>query len=251
MMSYPIKLDTMLVELADFCNLNCIMCDMSEEGRRRHGHENPEKSFHTTTGSFLPFESFRKLIDSIEASNIKVGLISLFWLGEPMINPDINKMLEYLESNTKNIGGWLLHTNGQVLTNDTAKLLVQKGCKKILHFSIDAASQEVYSRVRRGGNYSLLVENIRKVLDKLKDQPNENLKLILQFIVMQENKQDAKPFVEFWANEFRNRNLEYTLAGKYSQHGKHTIFIRQEIAKTELQESANKLHKEVCDSLGI
>jgi wyosine [tRNA(Phe)-imidazoG37] synthetase (radical SAM superfamily) len=250
-MAYPIKLDTILIELADFCNLSCIMCDLSEAGRRRHGHNNPEKPFHTTRGKFLPFSAFKKLINSVEASGIQVGILSLFWLGEPMINPEIGRMLEYLETNAKSIGGWLLHTNGQVLTDSTARLLVQKGCFKMLHFSIDAASQEVYSKVRRGGNYALLVKNVRKVLDLVKASPNENFRLILQFIVMEENKQDAESFVVFWKHELESRGLECTVAGSYSQHKKHTIFLRQEIAKTQLQAKADALHREVCKSLCI
>ena len=250
-MTYPIPLDTMLIELADFCNLQCIMCDMSEEGRRRHGHPNPEKPFHTTQRRFLPFESFKSIIDSINQSDIRIGVLSLFWLGEPLLNPEFNKMLTYLNRNMKNIGGWLLHTNGQILPEETLKLIFESDGNNTLHFSVDAASPELYAKIRKGGNYEKLVANIRKTLDYRAKIPRPNLKLMLQFIVMEENKHEAKKFAEFWGKEFEKRGLRYTIARYYSQHWPNTIFFRQEIAVTKLQEKANKLHEVVCDSLGI
>ena len=250
-MTYPIKLDTLLIELADFCNLKCIMCDMSEEGRLRHGHPSPEQSIHGTQGRFLPFSSFRGIIDSINQSELKAGVISLFWLGEPMINSEIGKMLDYLSNHMENIDGWMLHTNGQILNEGTLRLMFESKGNNLLHFSVDAASPEVYGRVRRGGNYQILLENIRKALDLRREYPQSGLKLVLQFIVMEENKHEARPFLDFWGNEFRKRGLKFSIARNYSQHGQNTLFIRQEIATPSLQAKANEMHQAVADATGV
>ncbi len=168
-----------------------------------------------------------------------------------MINPDINKMLDYLNKHMKNIDGWMIHTNGQVLSGETLKLIFESKGQNTLHFSIDASSPEVYSKIRRGGNYALLIENIQKTLNFRKKTPSDNLKLVLQFITMEENKQDGKEFIEFWSNEFRKRGLPFSVARNYFQHCQNTIFIRQEIAKPDLQAKANQLHQETADELGV
>jgi GTP 3',8-cyclase len=246
-MTYPIKLDTLLIELADFCNLNCIMCDMSKEGRIRHGHLNPQFPVHSTKGNFLSFHSFRKIIDSINSSSIKINQLSLFWLGEPMINPDIDLMLDYLNRNMTNIDGWLLHTNANLINDSTLKLLFNSDGNNILHFSIDAYSEEVYNKVRRGGDLNKVISNIQKALD-LKEI-NPKLKLVLQFIIMDENKHEAKDFVDFWSKEFSKRNLPFVVASKYSEHSENTIFLRQEITTKEKQSDADLLHKDVSKDI--
>ncbi len=245
-MVYPIKLDTIQIELADFCNLNCIMCDMSIEGRKRHGHLNPEQDIHSQKKQFLSFNTFKKIIDSINNSGIKVGILSLFWLGEPMINPYIDEMLSYLNTHSKNIDGWMIHTNGNVLRDSTVKIMCQSKKENILHFSIDAATEETYNKVRRGGNFKILIKNIRKVLDM-----KPNLRLILQFIVMQENYKEAGAFIEFWKKEFEKRNMEYAVACNYSQHKKNTIFLRQEIGRPDKQKELDELHDRVCKELNL
>jgi wyosine [tRNA(Phe)-imidazoG37] synthetase (radical SAM superfamily) len=249
-MPYPIPLDTIQIELADFCNLKCVMCDMSTEGRQRHGHHDPEKDIHSQKKQFLPFESFKKVIDSINDSKIKVGVLSLFWLGEPLINPEINKMLEYLNRSMKNFDGWMIHTNANVMPESTIKLMLESKGKNVLHFSIDAGEKETYEKIRKGGNYETVVENIQKVLDMLKDIKTET-RLILQFIILHENFHEAGKFINFWKNEFEKRNIDYTIAKNYDQHKKNTIFLRQEIGRPDDQKELDELHQKVCDGLGL
>lgn len=132
----PVKLD---VEPTTRCNFKCNIC-LSKIWTANKKRKD------------LSFLDFKHIIDS------QYGLIELKLqgLGEPLLNKDFFKMVEYARE--KYI--W-------VRTTTNASLLhVDKNYKKIidsdiseLQVSIDGASKEIYERVRRGGSFEQLQKN--------------------------------------------------------------------------------------------
>ena len=131
----------------------------SEEGKKEHGHLDLTK-VHGNEKGFMKVEDVKKLIDDINKGNLHYGVLSLFWLGEPLLHPDFKEIMKYVNSHRKNYSGWLIHTNGLTLSKDVSKVLLKNVTEKdILHFSIDAATKETYDKIRRGGNFNKLKRN--------------------------------------------------------------------------------------------
>jgi radical SAM protein with 4Fe4S-binding SPASM domain len=159
------------VEPSNTCNLACPMClTTSETGAR--------------PAALLPLDLFRKFID--ETGDYLLLLILWGW-GEPFLNPDLFRMIEYAKS--KNI---LVHssTNGNLpLIGDRADELVASGLDSLV-FGVDGATEETYSRYRRGGSLALVQKNIRAVVEARARKGSSVPRLNLRFVVMKHNEHE-------------------------------------------------------------
>ncbi|MFH1850235.1 MAG: radical SAM protein [archaeon] len=248
--SLPFKIDTVLIELADHCNLNCIMCDQSAEGNVRHGHKKALNGAHDKTKGFIELGDFRKIIDDINYGTLKYNVLSLFWLGEPLIHPEFPEIINYVNSNRVNFDGWLIHTNGLKLDENVCDILLARSTDRdTLHISVDAATPETYSNIRKGGDFNRLLQNIETLLRRKSEQALRSPRLVFQFIVMEENKHEATPFVALMAKLFAKYNLQHVVADEYRDCRENTIFLRKEITVTSKQHEADILHKETSGKL--
>ena len=159
------------VEPANFCNLSCPLCFTTSETAAR-------------PAGLLSFERFKEFIDDVGDYLL---LIVLWNWGEPFLNPDLFKMISYAKS--KNI---VVHssTNGHVKFDEvTAGRLVGTGLDSLV-FGIDGATQETYSRYRKGGNLESVLENVKTVVRTKKKKASRTPRLTLRFIVMQHNEKE-------------------------------------------------------------
>jgi sulfatase maturation enzyme AslB (radical SAM superfamily) len=252
------RIESLLVEWTDRCNLSCIMC------RQKQAMLPPK-------GGFIDPELWKSILSDIRASNLSVKALSPFWYGEPFLHPKALEMLKYafrlnynqeydrrLEQlerlgNKKLLKDFLcthpfsnqvfdymeLHTNGELLNEKTIKYLFSKeGARSLgyLVFSLDALHDSTYSRIRRGGNFQKTVENLKLCLSlksKLAKTPPNQLKntvwpvIVLQFIVMRENAGEAEAFIDYWKGYMDSLGLPCQINGGYEPpFFKDTIFLR-------------------------
>ncbi|MDD2714746.1 MAG: radical SAM protein [Candidatus Wallbacteria bacterium] len=177
-----------LIEVTDFCNLNCVMCS----------HENIPGP-HSRAKGFMSFEQFKKIVDELPEKKVAYGY-KLFWLGEPFLNPDFPAMLSYLYSKIRNRPEYIdLHTNAHFLHADNRKLLLQCGDKiPRLTISLDAIRPETYRKIRRGGELKNAMENVNALLAEREQAGLTQPTLIFQFIIMDENREEALEFQNYW-----------------------------------------------------
>jgi radical SAM protein with 4Fe4S-binding SPASM domain len=169
------------VEPTNFCNLTCPLCLTTSQTNSR-----PK--------STLSFDTFKAFIDELGDYLL---LIILWNWGEPFLNPDIIKMIKYAKS--KNI---LIHssTNGNVkFDNEKADELVKSGLDSLV-FAVDGATQETYSKYRKGGDLNIVLENIRSVVRAKKRLSSKTPQLNVRFVVMQHNEKEL-PMVQKLADE--------------------------------------------------
>lgn len=171
---YPLHVD---IELSAACNLKCGFCPHSEE----------------TTAfkkDFMPYENFKKLIDEIEG---KVPSIKLNLRGESTLHPDFIRCLWYVKNKFIDIR---LNTNGQYRQhlNQVISLI----CTKI-SFSVDADNAHTYNRIRKGGSWTKLINNIRLIY---KNNPKANVEL--SFVVTPLNEMQVNSFKDGFKNMFPN-----------------------------------------------
>ena len=118
-MSAPRLPRELQVEVTGACNLRCAMCLV----RYREPLDRHEAS--------LGFERFKGLVDGLP----DLDTVTLQGLGEPLMAPDLFRMIEYGAARGLRMG---FNTNATLLTRATAERLVASGLDW-LHISIDGA----------------------------------------------------------------------------------------------------------------
>jgi len=159
------------VEPVNFCNLSCPLCLTTSQTEAR-----PKK--------MLSLNAYQTFIHDIGAYLL---LLVLWGWGEPLLNPDIIKMIQLAKS--KNI---LVHlsTNGSVrLSDQKVEGLVNSGLDSLV-FAVDGATQESYSSYRKGGNLNLVLSNLKRIV-RTKKKYNSHFPIItLRFIIMAHNEKE-------------------------------------------------------------
>lgn len=130
------------------CNLRCASCI----------HGNPSLRDKFSPGvSCMPWSLFEKIVR--EGEEYGAPSISMHTNDEPLLVKDLAKRVAFARRH--GFMDVILTTNGTLLSDDKIEELVDAGVTRIL-FSVDAASEATYRRVR-GNNLSKVVRAIKKV----------------------------------------------------------------------------------------
>ena len=138
----PITAD---IFLTDFCNNRCPYCTYGRWEIQKKG--------------YMHFDDFVKYAERLTSLGVK-GII-LTGGGEPMLNPDFDKITKWLEENDIDYG---INTNFNVL----------KYCKpKYLKVSLDAYDEASYFKKRGVYAYTKVCENLRKYASFIQSESKE------------------------------------------------------------------------------
>lgn len=179
--TYPLQLD---FELNATCNLKCPMCPLSTEN-------NSEKR-----NNIFPFELFCKIIDDGVSKGLKA--IKLNYLNEPLLRSDLEKFIFY----AKNAGILDIYfsTNAMLLNEERIYSLIESGLDRI-QISIDAFSENVYNKMRPGGVFNKVVNNVLKFVE-IKNKLNSITPLIrVNFVRTELNECELLEFINFWKDK--------------------------------------------------
>lgn len=172
---FPLHLD---IESTNTCNLKCPMCGRNWM-KEKLGH--------------IDWNLFVKIID--EASKYRLPSIKLNYRGEPLLNPDIARMVKYAKQ--KGILEVQFNTNGVLLDKKKTEQLIDARLDRII-FSFDGATKKTYEKIRKGSNYDIVVKNIKNLV-KIRDKKNMKRPLVrVQMVKMPENKKEVERFIKMW-----------------------------------------------------
>jgi len=160
------------IDIGNVCNLRCPLCPTGTNCNKRKK-------------SFMSFENYKIILDKIKDYAFVVNLYN--W-GEPFLNKDFFKILEYTK---KNRVGVLLSSNLNILTDESIDKLVRLKLDKIV-LSIDGASQETYGLYRKGGNFEKVIENLKKIIEKKKELSSKQPRLVWQYLISKKNEKDIE-----------------------------------------------------------
>ncbi len=135
--SYPRRL---VFELTNACNLNCIMC-----GRNA-------ADFKPTVFDMDVFRSFEPLMDTVEE-------VTLMGWGEPTIHPNFIEMLEIIN---KHSARKYFCSNGMNLKK--IKNAIFDYNVDVFAISLDGATDETNSRIRRGSKIEQITEDLKDIV---------------------------------------------------------------------------------------
>jgi radical SAM protein with 4Fe4S-binding SPASM domain len=177
---FPVHLD---IESTNCCNLKCIMCP----------HSNPTREFKKSLG-FMDIDLFKKIID--EGAKRGLYSIKLNWRGEPLVHKKCDEMVEYAKK--KGILEVQFNTNGLLLNKELSERLINAGLDRII-FSVDAASEETYKKIRRGGDYNKLLKVIKEFINIKKLKKSKKPFIRMQLVKMDYNVSELDKFIEMWS----------------------------------------------------
>lgn len=161
---YPLILS---VEPTNICNLKCPLCVTGNGSLTR-----PRGT--------MDFATFQKIID---AFGDYLFYLVLYQQGEPFLNKDLIRFIEYAKSRRIFI---TTSTNGHYFTPETARKTVASGLDSLI-VSIDGADQESYEKYRVAGNLSKTLDGIRHLVRQKKNQQQKTPVIFVQFIAMRHN----------------------------------------------------------------
>jgi len=171
--SYPRRL---VFELTNACNLNCVMC-----GRNA-------ADFKPTMFSMDDFKSFEPLMDVVEE-------VTLMGWGEPTIHPDFIKMLEIVNQHSARK---YFCSNGMNLGK--IKQAIFDYNVDVFAVSIDGATDETNSRIRRGSKIDVIVKELRDIVRIKKERGLKYPWINFVFCAMRSNLRELPDLVRLAAD---------------------------------------------------
>ncbi len=184
------------VEVTAACNLRCRMCLV----RYR-------PPVNRTDGA-LSFETFRALVDGVAG----LERVTLQGLGEPLLAPDLVRMIEYAAARGIRVG---FNTNATLLTRARAEALVRAGLGW-LHVSLDGASAQTYEHIRDGARFADVCANIAGLVEVKEQLGSDRPDLSLVFVAMRHNVADLPGVVRLAASwripNVRVQNLSHSFS---------------------------------------
>lgn len=172
---FPMHLD---IELTNNCNYSCIMCPRRKMTREK-GH--------------MDIAVFKKIIN--EGAEKGLYAVNLNLLGEPLLYPHLEEAIRYCKE--KGLLDVHLHTNAMLLNEKNAKMLINSGLDSI-KISLDANNKETYEKIRIGGNFERVVENIKNFI-KIRDSLGMKKPSVkINFIEMKDTAEEIAKSIEYW-----------------------------------------------------
>ena len=159
-------------ELTNVCNLKCPFCLTGKgiSGGRDVRH--------------VSFEEAKPILDAVADY---LYFLQLYTWGEPLLNKDLIKIIEYAKSKGVYV---MLSTNATAMTPANNKKLLDSGIDYIM-VAIDGGSDETYEKYRVGGNYTKVLANLTDMLEQKRIRGNRNPFIEWQYIVFRHNEHEV------------------------------------------------------------
>lgn len=158
------------IELTNICNLNCVMCP-SQSQTRPKGH--------------LTKERFTEILDSYGAD---LEVISFDLMGEMLIHPEYDWFLKEAKRRGLKTS---ISTNATFLTKEHSERIINAGVDFFM-ISIDDVSGGSYKEIRRGAEFTKVLNNTKQFLEL----NNGKVFTIIQKIHMSVNKSSVWTYIE-------------------------------------------------------
>lgn len=115
-MSAKICFSQISIEISNICNLKCVFCPSRKLERKR---------------AILPFTVVKKIVDEISDSKFLTpdGYISPFVMGEPLMHPQFEQIVEYIKKRGIRL---VINTNATLLDEAKVKFLYDSRVDKIV-----------------------------------------------------------------------------------------------------------------------
>jgi MoaA/NifB/PqqE/SkfB family radical SAM enzyme len=183
----------LMIEPTNICNLKCPLCPSGNGSlKRERGMMDPAL--------------FQSIVDSVHH---KVGMLILWNQGEPYLNPEFNRMVRYAADK----GLYTMCSTNASLSLD-ATAIIQSGLSKLI-ISMDGISKATYDQYRVNGDYDLVLQNMKSLVEAKRALRSATPQIVWQFIIMRQNEHEIDS-VKRLAHEIGVDKLEFKTVQIYS-----------------------------------
>ena len=172
---FPMHLD---IEATSLCNLRCTFCDKLPVLRKDQL-------------GLIEMDLYRKIID--EGSEYKLWGLKLSYRGEPLLHPDISRMVAYAKK--KGVLDIYFNTNGILLDAKMGQKLIDAGLDRI-SVSVEGTDPKKFEKARIGAKFDVILKNV-ETLRLLKKKNNVLHPLIRMQTVLYPGL-DLELYKSFW-----------------------------------------------------
>lgn len=152
------------LEVTTHCNLACYMCVRNE------AIKHPQH---------LAYEDFARTFDRIRPHKL-----ALSGAGEPLLHPDITRMIAYARAHGTAVQ---IPSNGTLLGRPgMAQAIVESGLN-MLKISIDAATAPTYQAIRRQDCFDKIVDGVRQLAERKKEKNSRLPEVRFDVVILKEN----------------------------------------------------------------
>lgn len=186
----------LIFDFDDTCNFRCPSCRTQVINKNKHHIIRPINE---------------KIVDKIKTlviNNIGDQPIEIRWAGgEPFISEVYVNLMQYIIDTGKTNIKHIIQTNGSYLKSKSHLVSYLLPHMKELRISFDAATADTYHRVRVNGRWDSLLDNVRWVIDNIKNQ-NAPVRVTADFVVQEDNYKEIPAFAEL-CNGLGIQNINY------------------------------------------
>lgn len=169
----------MAIETTNACGLRCIMCP---------------RNYMTRKVGFMKLDLFKKIIDQIKDYN---DFVWLHLFGDPLLDRNIGEIIKYTEQAGIQSG---ISTNPIMLNEKAISTMMDNGLSRLV-LSIDGTSAQTHNAIRVNSDYEKAMRNLRNFIDIKVKASLKKPQLILSFVTMDINKNEADEFRKMWSIE--------------------------------------------------
>ena len=181
-----------IIDTCNVCNMGCPMCPNGMKELRR-----PRR--------MMTLETFGKVIDEIRPWAIEVSLHN--W-GEPLLNPDIYKMIA--AARDADIGTTMSSTLSTASREDMDRI-IRSGLEYLV-VSMNGTNPETYNAYIPGGDFNKVTDNLRTLIRRRRELGSRTPFIEWQFLVLRPNEREM-PEAARMAWEFGVDQLRFASAG--------------------------------------
>ena len=166
----------LFVDVSGRCNLKCPSCMVANH---------TEGSIAYDQRKFMSVEMFQKVIRKAKKDWQGCECVSLFNFGEPLLNPNIDKMIQIIREEKYSS---VISTN---LSVDIDLKKIVKVNPDIIKVSLSGYSQKIYETTHTGGDIRLVLSNMYKLkyyIDKYKSET----KVLVGYHLYNNNREEGK-----------------------------------------------------------
>ena len=155
------------IEPTTSCNLSCPECPSGL------------KKFSRPTGK-ITREDFQLILEQMSKT---LQYITFYFQGEPLLHSQFAEFVSLAKRHKIVVG---TSTNAHFLDKQRAHDIISSGLDRLI-ISLDGTDAESYVKYRRGGDFNLVIENIKTMVEARKQRNVKHPFLELQFLVLKHN----------------------------------------------------------------
>lgn len=191
-----------ILEINNSCNINCVMCDTKSSTRKK---------------KLMNLDVAEKYVKEMHDDGINSVL--LHTIGDPLANTKLKDYLKILRKYKMQAG---ISTNGLMLDKHLNTLIEYVDVCSNIRFSIDGVRKNTYEKIRFGGVFEKLIENLNLAESKLKKVGYE---LMIDLVISKDNFKELGEFIVFFRKYVNNpyKNMHFAFMNSLSPNNDYFL----------------------------